>query len=90
MSDIVTDTIDLTGNDSMKIYLSYHSIRNNSLEILKIPYPVHLYDCLFADSTYGKLYKTFGSFNAKILLDFGFLVGSRFSIDTLQVFKKLH
>jgi hypothetical protein len=86
--DIVTDTIDITSYDSMRIYLSYHSIRNNSLSIFKIPYPVQLCNCVFQDSTYGKLDKTFGSFNSKILLDFGFAVGSRFTIDTLQIYKK--
>jgi hypothetical protein len=84
----VTDTIDMTSYDSMRIYMSYHSIRNNSLEIYKIPYPVVIYSCAFTDSTYGKLDKTVGSFNTKYFLDFMFAVGTRLSIDTLQVFKK--
>jgi len=86
--DIVTDTINLTNNDSMRIFMSFHSVVNNSLTIFKVPYPYQLYNCVFPDSSYVKIDKVFASFKAKVLLDFGFEVGTRFTIDTLQIFKK--
>ncbi|MCX6163380.1 MAG: hypothetical protein NTU73_00710 [Ignavibacteriae bacterium] len=87
--DIVTDTIDLTKSDSMRIFMSYHSIRNNSLTVLKFPVYLELFSCTFPDSSYGKMDKIFASFNSKIILDFGFEIGTRFTIDTLQIFKKI-
>lgn len=87
--DIVTDTIDLTNSDSMRIYMSYHSIQNNSLLITKLPFPAELYNNRFTDSTYGKVDKYYGSFNDKIFLLFSFDIGSEFTIDTLKIFKKV-
>jgi len=89
MIDVVTDTIDVTNKDSIRIIISFHSFVNNSLTITKIPYPQEIYNCQFGDSTYGKLDKVFPSFRTKILIDFGFDVGTKFTIDTLQIFKKL-
>jgi hypothetical protein len=86
--EVVTDTIDLTSSDSMRILMSYHSIRNNSLTVLKFPVYSELFSCVFPDSSYGKMDKVFASFNSKIILDFGFEIGTRFTIDTLQIYKK--
>jgi hypothetical protein len=86
--DVVTDTINLINSDSMRIFMTYHSLNNNSLAILKFPSPVQLYSCTFRDSSYGKIDTVFPSFKSKVILDFGFDIGTRFTIDTLQIYKK--
>lgn len=86
--DVVTDTIDLTNNDSIRIIIRFHSVRKNALTITKVPYPVEFYNCTFPDSAYGVIEETFTSFKAKVLIDFGFDVGTKITIDTLQIFKK--
>ena len=86
--DVVTDTIDLTNNDSLRILRRFHSVRNNALTITKVPYPVEFYTYTFPDSAYGVIDEIFPSFRAKVLFDFGFDVGTKITIDTLQIFKK--
>jgi|WetSurMetagenome_2_1015567.scaffolds.fasta_scaffold990695_1 hypothetical protein len=89
LMDIITDSVDLTKSDSVRIYMSYHSIRNNSLTVMKFPFYQDLFSCTFPDSSYGKLDRVFVSYNYKIILDFAFEIGTRFTIDTLHIFKKL-
>jgi hypothetical protein len=86
--EIITDTIDLTKSDSIRIYMSYHSIRNNFLTVTKFPVYLELFNYVFTDSTYGKIDRVFESYNSKMFLDFSFEIGTRFTIDTLQIFKK--
>jgi hypothetical protein len=87
--DIITDTVDLTKSDSMRIYMSYQSFRGNSLTIMKFPVYEEIYKCVFPEYTTGKLDISFASFNSKIILDFAFEVATRFTIDTLQIYKKI-
>ena len=72
----------------MGIFMSYHSVRNNKLTIIKVPYPVEFFNCTFPDSSYGRIDTVITLFNTKIILDFGFEIGTRFTIDTLQIYKK--
>lgn len=87
--DIITDSINLVNCDSIRVYMSYYSIRNNNLTITKYPNYLDLYTCSFPDSSRGILDKTFTAFNYKIILDFAFEIETRFTIDTLQIFKKI-
>lgn len=87
--DIITDSINLVNCDSMRIYMPYHSIRNNKLTIMKFPYYLDLYSCSFPDSSTGTLDKAFTAYDYKIILDFAFEIGTRFTIDTLQIYKKI-
>lgn len=86
--DFISDTVDLTKSDSIRIYMVYSSVRNNSLEVLKFPEYGQLFSYVFPDSTTGKIDRIFTSFKAKVFFDFAFEVGTRFSVDTLKIFKK--
>ena len=87
--DIVTDTLDMTKCDSIRILLCYHSYHDASFYILKLPYPVEFLDYTFPDSTIGKIDTVLTSFKVKAIFDFSFSVKNKFTIDTLKVFKKL-
>lgn len=68
--------------------MRFHSVRNNAFTITKVPYPVEFYNYTFPDSNYGVTDKTLSSFKTKVLFDFGFEVGTKIRIDTLQIYKK--
>ena len=87
--DIVTDSLDMTKCDSIRILLYYHSYNDASMYILKFPYPVEFLDYTFPDSTAGKIDTVLTSFKSKVVFDFAFTVKNKFIIDTLKVYKKL-
>lgn len=86
--DLVTDTLDLTKSDSVRIYMVYHSVRNNYMEVLKFPEYGELFSYTFPDSSTGIIDRVFTSYKTKVFFDFAFQIGTRFSIDTLKIFKK--
>ena len=89
LMDIITDSVYAAKYDSIKIVMSYHSIVNNKLSVTKFPIPVEYYNYTFPDSSYGRIDKVFYSYRMNMIVDFAFEVGTKITIDTLQIFKKL-
>lgn len=88
--DIVTDSLDFRNCDSVRVLLYYHSYKNATLTLNKVPYPLELFNYSFPDSTIGKIDTSiFISFDSKALLDFSFYVSNKFTIDTLKVYRRV-
>ena len=83
-----TDTIDITNKDSIKFYMRYTSIFNNSFYVLKNQAPFEIYDFTFPDSTTGIIDTVFASYKTKIVMIINYDVATRLSIDSLQVWIK--